>query len=384
MKILAIDDQTLILKAIENKLTKSNYDVVVADNGKSGLELYDRIKPDLVVVDIEMPGMNGFQVVEYIKQTKEDKTPVIVMSGKDEEYNIVKAFKLGADDYIVKPVGVNELLVRVKRCLNQPLDTKALKGKETDLAPPTSFIQKDVVGVVIPCYNEEERLKTTEFLKFVDSNLGYHLCFVNDGSKDNTLNVLNELKKGREDYISVYDCEQNGGKAEAVRLGMLHLLEDKQLDYIGFLDADLSTDFNDFDDLVKTISTTEFKIVSGSRMARVGADIHKEGARAIISKTINKIIQTILGIPFNDTQCGAKILRRDVVEKLFNKKFYTRWLFDVEIFLRMKKIYGNDKAKAYLCEQPLKRWVHEDGSKLSMSDSFKILGQLFQLAVQYR
>jgi glycosyltransferase involved in cell wall biosynthesis len=64
------------------------------------------------------------------------------------------------------------------------------------------------------------------------------LCFVNDGSKDNTLAVLQELSKGNEDRISVYNCEKNGGKAEAVRLGMWHLAKGSPFNCIGFLDAD--------------------------------------------------------------------------------------------------------------------------------------------------
>ena len=379
MKILAVDDQPLILKSIAKKLSKADYDIKLAADGSEAIRSYDEERPDLIILDLEMPKTNGFKVIEHVREIKGDDIPIIVMSGNDEENTVVDTFKLGVNDYIQKPVGLNELLARVQRQLQQTVQSKDFKSDAT-----SQLIQKNLVGVVIPCYNEEERLRTDEFTSFVNGNLGYHLCFVNDGSTDNTLSVLKDLATGREDHISVYDCAKNGGKAEAVRQGVLHLTNDKQLDYIGFLDADLSTNFQDFDDLVQTISGSEFKIVSGSRIARMGADIHKEGARAIISKTINKIIQTILGMPFRDTQCGAKIMTKDVIEKVFDKKFYTKWLFDVEIFLRMKKVYGADKAKSYLCEQPLKRWVHEDGSKLSMKDSFKILGQLFQLAVQYR
>lgn len=379
MRILAVDDQPLILKSIEKKLTKAGYELDLADNGMEAIHAYEANRPDIIILDLEMPGTNGFAVIEHIRTVKNDDIPIIVMSGNDDENIVVDTFKLGVNDYIEKPVGLNELLARVQRQLQQKVQSKDFKSDAT-----SQMIQKNLIGVVIPCYNEEERLRTNEFTSFVKNNLGYHLCFVNDGSTDKTLDVLNELSRGREDQISVYNCAKNGGKAEAVRQGVLHLAKDKQLDYIGFLDADLSTNFQDFDDLAKTISGSEFKIVSGSRIARMGADIHKEGARAIISKTINKIIQTILGMPFRDTQCGAKIMTKDVIEKVFEKKFYTKWLFDVEIFLRMKKVYGAEKAKSYLCEQPLKRWVHEDGSKLSMKDSFKILGQLFQLAVQYR
>ncbi|HAI38964.1 MAG TPA: transcriptional regulator, partial [Maribacter sp.] len=186
-----------------------------------------------------------------------------------------------------------------------------------------------------------------------------------------------------ESNISIYDCEKNGGKAEAVRLGMLHMAKDPQLDYIGFLDADLSTDFRDFDDLVETLDKSNFKIVSGSRMSRMGADITKESARKVISMTINLIIRTILRMPLYDTQCGAKVMDRSVVPLLFNKPFITKWLFDVEMFIRMRKHYGKVEAKKLICEQPLKRWIHADGSKLSMKDSVKIVGQLAKIAIVY-
>lgn len=87
---------------------------------------------------------------------------------------------------------------------------------------------------------------------------------------------------------------------------------------------------------------------------------------------------------FRDTQCGAKVMTKDMVEMLFEKKFLTKWLFDVEIFMRMKKLFGGEEAKKMLCEQPLKRWIHADGSKLSFKDSFKILGQIGQIALHYR
>lgn len=378
IKILAIDDQQLILLSLEKHLTDLGFNIKCASTGEDGLELFDSFKPDIVIVDINMDGMSGLEVVKKIRIEKKSKTKILVLSGNTNEDTIIDGFDLGIDDYMKKPVSLNEVTVRISRIFG--IKTDKLQNKNTK----DQMIQKRCVGVVIPCYNEEERLLSKSFLDFIDSNLGYHLCFVNDGSKDNTLEVLNNLKKGRENNISVYNCEKNGGKAEAVRQGVLHLAKDPQLDYIGFLDADLSTDFRDFDDLVKTIETSDFKIVSGSRMSRMGADITKESARKIISKTINLIIRTILGMSFNDTQCGAKIMDKDIAKHMFKDKFITRWIFDVEIFIRMRKFYGKKKAISYICEQPLKRWIHADGSKLSMKDSIKIVGQLGQIAIHYR
>ncbi|MDO6603494.1 response regulator [Arenibacter palladensis] len=378
MKILAIDDQLLILLSVEKRLSELGYEVKTADNGAKGIKLYDSYKPDLVLVDMNMPDMSGMEVIKHIRFFKDSKTPILVMSGNTDESIILDGFTLGIDDYMKKPVSLDEMTARVKRIVGSPklsVDTLPMAN--------TRMLQKNCVGVVIPCYNEEDRLSSDQFRNFAYQNLGYHLCFVNDGSTDNTMKVLEELRKGNESNISIYNCEKNGGKAEAVRQGIQYLMQDEQLDYIGYLDADLSTDFRDFDDLVKTMETSKFKIVSGSRISRMGADITKESARKIISKTINIIIQKILGMPFKDTQCGAKVMNREIASSMFQKKFITKWLFDVEIFIRMRKHYGKKEATNMICEQPLKRWIHADGSKLSMKDSIKIVGQLAKIAVVY-
>jgi len=391
MKILIVDDQELVLLSLEKCLTDLGYEVKSSNNVFDAINKYDEFLPNLVIADINMPVLtssdradqpfdindkaSGLEIVKYIKMIKKHDIPVMILSGNNDEEIILKGFELGAADYMKKPLSLNEIGARVKRLIG---GNKFRQIENTD-----RLIQNKCIGVVIPCYDEEKRLLSDDFRSFVHKNLGYHLCFVNDGSKDNTLEVLQELRKGKEAYISIYNCEKNGGKAEAVRLGMLHLAKQNQFDYIGFLDADLSTNFDDFQDLVKTISTSNYQIVSGSRMSRMGADIAKESARKIISQMINFIIRKTLGMEINDTQCGAKIMTKEIVEKTFQKKFLTRWLFDVEIFMRMKNEYGLEEAKKLICEKPLNRWVHVDGSKLSFKDSFKIIGQIGQIAVHY-
>ncbi|WP_218599284.1 response regulator [Polaribacter sp. NJDZ03] len=378
MKILAIDDQKLVLIPLEVRLKELGYDVITETDGVKGIELFNSFKPDLVIVDINMPTISGLEIVRHIREVKKSEIPIMILSGNTDDEMITQGFELGANDYMKKPLSLQEVCARTKRLIGAPdIDNKEKKFNNV-------LIQQRCVGVVIPCYDEEKRLLSKEFTDFIIKNSGYHLCFVNDGSKDNTLQVLNDLRKGREDFITVYDCEKNGGKAEAVRQGMLHMAKQDDLDYIGFLDADLSTDLADFDDLVSTIENSNYKIVSGSRISRMGADITKESARKVISLTINYIIRKILSMDFKDTQCGAKIFHKDVIDVSFGEKFVTQWIFDVEIFRRITLHYGLDKAKEMLCEQPLKRWIHADGSKLSMKDSVKIVGQLGQIAWFYR
>ena len=378
MKVLAIDDQQLVLLPIEKRLLELGYEVRIETDSVKSLDLYNSFKPDLVIVDVNMPTISGLDIVKYIREVKKSQTPIMILSGDVNDTTITEGFDLGINDYMKKPLSLNEICARIKRLIGAP------KTQNNTNTVNDVIIQQRCVGVVIPCYNEEERLFSKEFTDYIDKNSGYHLCFVNDGSKDNTLEVLKELQKGREDFITVYNCKKNGGKAEAVRLGMLHMAKKEDLDYIGFLDADLSTDLADFDDLVKTIEHSDFKIVSGSRISRMGANITKESARKLISLSINFIIRFILKMDFKDTQCGAKIFSKDVIDIAFRKKFVTQWIFDVEVFKRVTQHFGLTKAKTMLCEKPLKRWIHADGSKLSMKDSLKIIAQLVQIAWVYR
>lgn len=392
MKILIVDDQELVILSLEKCLTDLGYEVISSNNVFDAISKYDTYLPNLVIADINMPVLSntqndnlsssindkssGLEIVKHIKEIKNHDIPVMILSGNNDEEIILKGFELGVSDYMKKPLSLSEIGARVKRLIGADV-VVAVNNRN-------KLIQNNCVGVVIPCYNEEERLSSEAFKSFVNSNLGFHLCFVNDGSKDNTLCVLKELCKGNEPRMSVYNCEKNGGKAEAVRLGMLHLAKECQFDYIGFLDADLSTNFDDFKGLVSTIANSQYKIVSGSRINRMGANIAKESARKIISQGINFIIRKTLEMDFKDTQCGAKIMDKEIVEKTFQEKFLTKWLFDVEIFMRMKKVYGFKEAQNLICEKPLNRWVHMDGSKLSFKDSLKIVGQIGQIALHYR
>ena len=252
MKVLAIDDQKLVLIPQEARLKDLGYEIITETSALKGIEIYDSFQPDLVIVDINMPEASGIEVVKHIRQKRNSQTPIMILSGNTDDAIISEAFDLGVNDYMKKPLSLQEVCARIKRLIGSP-NIKNVRKKYKEIT-----IQQRCVGVVIPCYNEEKRLLSDEFTNFIIKNSGYHLCFVNDGSKDKTLEVLNQLRKGKEDFITVYDCQKNYGKAEAVRLGMLHMAQHKDLDYIGFLDADLSTDLSDFDNLVSTIENSKW------------------------------------------------------------------------------------------------------------------------------
>ncbi len=204
MKILTIDDQELILLSVEKRLQELGFDVQTANSGQKGIALFNSYQPDLVLVDINMPDMSGLDVVKHIRNASEKQIPILVMSGNTQEDVIMDGFSLGIDDYMKKPVSLDEMSARIKRLIGAP-EVKSVVKNSID----TRMLQQHCVGVVIPCYNEEERLLSDEFLTYIDKNSGYHLCFVNDGSTDKTLEVLLELKKSNPENISIYNCEKN-------------------------------------------------------------------------------------------------------------------------------------------------------------------------------
>lgn len=238
-------------------------------------------------------------------------------------------------------------------------------------------------GIIIPCYNEANRLEIQRFINFIRVNSDYHLCFVNDGSTDHTLEVLEEIRIKSQKNITIIDVKINAGKAAAVRTGVKFLNRIITIDAIGFMDADLSTDFNDFKNLVATLnSNKELSVVYGSR-GKENREIKRDFFRNLFSKMVKMIVFLILGLPIEDTQCGAKVFKKEIIGVAYGKKFLTRWLFDVEIFMRIKKYYGNDIIMNKIHEQPLKRWEHVDDSKLGMKDAIQIPYMLFSIWFSY-
>ena len=120
-------------------------------------------------------------------------------------------------------------------------------------------------GIIIPCYNEAKRIDQQAFIDFATTHQNYHLCFVNDGSTDNTNDVLEKMQWKSPYNISIVDVKKNAGKAAAVRSGSQYMYGIPEITSIGFIDADLSTDFRDFKDLVKTLHRDEKLMVFGSR-----------------------------------------------------------------------------------------------------------------------
>jgi two-component system KDP operon response regulator KdpE len=116
-RILVIDDEFQITRVLKRSLGAHRYDVRTAADGESGLDTFSDFHPDLVITDLSMPGMSGIDVCKAIRRTSD--VPIIVLSVKGEEQTKVEALDAGADDFITKPFGMNELLARVRASLRR-------------------------------------------------------------------------------------------------------------------------------------------------------------------------------------------------------------------------------------------------------------------------
>lgn len=239
-------------------------------------------------------------------------------------------------------------------------------------------------AIIVPCYNEEKRFPFNAFLIFAQKKPEVLLCFVNDGSKDNTLAVLRGIEIECPENICVFNMKENGGKSEAVRQGMLFMHQNYNVDLLGFLDADLATKPEEWLQMAKFKEQyPQFGAIVGSRIQRLGANIKRDDNRSIFSSIIKKFIRIILKTSFQDTQCGAKIFHKNLIPFLFNEGFMTPWLFDVEIFLRLQKKFGKTTLQNGVLEYPLMDWTEVGDSRLKLKDTIKIPMQLTKLYYNY-
>jgi len=114
---MAVDDEQTILRLLNRTLEPEGYGVIVADNGRSALNLLEERTPDLVILDIMMPGLDGFQVLDLIRERS--NVPVIMLTARGEVTTLRDALVLGADDYVRKPFHTQELLARIRAKLRR-------------------------------------------------------------------------------------------------------------------------------------------------------------------------------------------------------------------------------------------------------------------------
>jgi len=233
------------------------------------------------------------------------------------------------------------------------------------------------VAIIVPCFNEAKRIQPSEFISFSNEHPDVQFYFVNDGSTDDTEERLLQMGQAVP-KTRIISLKKNSGKGEAIRQGLLAAVQE-QPPLIGYLDADLSTGLDEFLRLKDQLTLKGLDFVLGSRIQKLDTRIERSFFRHITGRIIATIIDQKFKLGIYDTQCGAKIFRSLIIRDAIEQRFYTKWFFDVEILLRIKKNrFGYTAA-----EIPLTRWQNVRNSKLSMLSFPTVLKDLFVLLNKY-
>lgn len=237
------------------------------------------------------------------------------------------------------------------------------------------------IAIVVPCYNEEKRIFRQAFIDYAERNPNVSIYFYNDGSSDKTLEVIMELSQ-KGNNIFYIDGGVNKGKAEGVRSALLNIYEQKLgFDYYGFIDADLAAPLEEINNLA-TYFSDEKKIISGARVKMIGRDIVRSMFRHYVSRGFVTYYSSVLNLPNYDTQCGLKFFSNDVVAELFKQPFISKWLFDLELFIRAKALFQQNYIH-YIVEVPLNKWHEIGGSKIKASTFLKAPFEVLKMRAHY-
>jgi len=240
--------------------------------------------------------------------------------------------------------------------------------KRLDIA--SSIYQHDRTTIIIPCYNEANRLHLEAFLNFARKNPKISFVFVDDGSKDLTINLLCGAMAALPEQIDILMMTRNAGKAEAVRHGLKFAAKrgDK---YVAFLDADLATPLNAINDFISVAERLDnIDVVFGSRAGGLGRRVYRDLHRKMISLVCASMGRLATGLALKDTQCGAKLFRNTPhLKTCLEAPFTAGWLFDVELFLRISNPDRQERKNFF--EYPVLEWTEIPGSNIKFSDVIK-------------
>ena len=188
-KLLLVEDEASLAMIVRDVLEKQGFEVRCAFTGNEGLKLFYEFKPDIVVTDIMMPQLDGLSMTELIRQN-DKTTPILFLSAKSKTEDVVQGFETGGNDYLKKPFGMDELIVRIKGLLNRNLKEK----KEEQTVYPIGQYTFDFIQQTLTCGNYEEELSHRE------AEILLRLCKNRNNVMDNK-SVLLELW-GDDDFFN--------------------------------------------------------------------------------------------------------------------------------------------------------------------------------------
>jgi len=242
-------------------------------------------------------------------------------------------------------------------------------------------------AIVVPCYNEAKRLPTEAFASFARREEGIDFIFVNDGSTDDTLEVLNRLRETAPERFLVINQSPNLGKAGAIHEGMKSAFR-SGAPYAGYWDADLATPLEEIPRFLAFLERErKYDFVLGSRVRLLGRDIDRRAFRHYLGRVFATAASLTLRLPVYDTQCGAKLFRNSQdLRAIFEKPFLTNWIFDVELLARLialRRARNAAHAADTIYELPLNSWRDVGKSKVKSLDFLRAIIELRRIYTTY-
>ncbi|MBV9258751.1 MAG: response regulator transcription factor [Ktedonobacteraceae bacterium] len=156
-RILVVDDEIEIIRALQRNLVAHGYKAFPARSGEDAIDIFQQHRPDLVLLDLMLPGMSGLEVCRWIRTTS--NTPIIVLSVKGAEKDKVQALDAGADDYILKPFGMNEVLARIRAALRHAARVPLGTAPQIRIGP----LEMDLARRDVRLNEQELQLTPTEY-----------------------------------------------------------------------------------------------------------------------------------------------------------------------------------------------------------------------------
>ena len=196
--ILVIDDEPQILRAMRTILTEKQFKVTTASRGEEGLTLAATNEPDLIILDLGLPDMEGVEVCRRLREWTQ--TPVIILSVRDGERDKVAALDQGADDYLTKPFGIEELLARVRVALRHSTRAQSAQGVQSTVVK-AGALTIDLAWHIVKRADEEVKLTATEhkLLAYLAANHGRVLTH-----QSILTNVWGPADADHTEYLRVY------------------------------------------------------------------------------------------------------------------------------------------------------------------------------------
>lgn len=244
-------------------------------------------------------------------------------------------------------------------------------------------MQKKTLAIVIPCYNEANRLPVKSYKSFLNKARDVSIFFINDGSSDETGHLIHEMVMEFNEHVHLISLKKNKGKGNAVFEGFHFVLNNHDFKKIAFLDADLATSLEECYQLTDYVEG-KISLVFGSRILKLDNNIKRKWYRFFFGRLVATAISKSLKLSLYDSQCGCKIFDTSLADKIFVEPFLSKWLFDVEIFFRAIKIYGRKNIKEHIKEVPLNEWVDTPDSRVSPWYFFRLWLDLYKISKKYK